>query len=87
MFSHTANSSGFETLVETLPHVAGAQRASLMLQELQMNRSAAIGFAGRNTGFREYLLPLSRGKHHIQRKKEEKRVKLFLLGVWHELMC
>lgn len=30
--------------VETLPHVAGAQRASLTLQELQMNRNAAIGF-------------------------------------------
>jgi len=47
--------------LDSKPHAAGAQRANLTLQELQMNSSAATGFAGRNTAFREYLLPICRG--------------------------
>lgn len=56
------------------PHVAGAHGASPTLQELQMNRSTAIAFAGKNTAFGEYLLPISKGKHHVQRKKEKKGI-------------
>lgn len=36
-----------------LPHAARARRASPVLQELQMNGSAAIGFAERNTALLE----------------------------------
>lgn len=39
--------------VEILPHVAGAQRANLTLQELQKNRNAATGFFGRKSAFSE----------------------------------
>lgn len=31
-------------------------------------------FSGRNTAFRDYLLPISRGKYHIWRKKEKKGI-------------
>lgn len=74
LFSQTANSSGFETSVERLPHAAGAQRACPALQELQMNGNAAIGFAGRNTALLEgtcYLFPEVNTTYKERKRRKE----------------
>lgn len=63
LFSRTANSSGFETPAGNASlcgRSSPCQTHALALQRLQMNRSIAIAFAGRNSALLEstcYLFP------------------------------
>lgn len=63
LFSRTANSSGFETPAGNASlcgQSSPCQTHALALQRLQMNRSIAIAFAGRNSALLEstcYLFP------------------------------